>query len=168
MCEENILHEGKTARASRLVGWSRGHGLIRAIGQGLGLFLLLMPLSGNPGRAQNPVYLDSGQLQGAPGLRLGNRGSLDDYSRDSLQDEKRLRALNMARQKSMVSDSDKLLRLATELNSEIAAGNGGALNLEQLRKVAEIEKLAHNVKEKMSTSVRGVQVYPAGSPLQYP
>jgi hypothetical protein len=71
--------------------------------------------------------------------------------------EKRLRMINAERQKSMVSDTDKLLKLATELNNEIAKSNPGALTPAQLRKVAEIEKLAHSVRDKMILSVRGPQ-----------
>ena len=74
---------------------------------------------------------------------------------DSAEVEKRLRALNAERQKSMVADTNKLLRLAHELQGEIDSTNPDALTPTQLRKVADIEKLAHSIKEKMSTSVRG-------------
>jgi hypothetical protein len=60
----------------------------------------------------------------------------------------------------MVSDTNKLLRLVNELNSEIAHTSPDLLTPSQLRKVAEIEKLAHNVKDKMSTSVRGLPAFP--------
>lgn len=72
-----------------------------------------------------------------------------------LDDERVLRALNADRQKSLVSDTNKLLKLVNELDAEIAKSNEDSLTDEQRHKVAEIEKLAHNVKEKMSTSVRG-------------
>jgi len=82
-------------------------------------------------------------------------GGLEDIPNgDPVEDEKLLRALNADRQKSMVSDASKLLRLVNELNTEIARSNPDLLNSSQLHKVAEIEKLAHNVKDKMSTSVR--------------
>jgi hypothetical protein len=68
---------------------------------------------------------------------------------------RQIRALNADRQKSMVSDTEKLLKLAKELNEEIADGNGEALSAVQVRKLAEIEKLAHNVKQKMSFSIAG-------------
>ena len=42
----------------------------------------------------------------------------------------------------MVDDTDKLLKLVTELNSEISRTNTSTLTPEQLRRVAEIEKLA--------------------------
>ena len=37
-----------------------------------------------------------------------------------VEEARRLRALNYARQKGMVSDAKKLLKLTTELNAEIA------------------------------------------------
>jgi len=79
----------------------------------------------------------------------------------SLENERLLRALNADRQKSLVSDTNKLLRLVNELNAEIARANTGSLTPSQVRRVAEIEKLAHNVKEKMSTSVRGTPAFRA-------
>lgn len=75
-----------------------------------------------------------------------------------VEGEKRLRMINAERQKSMISDADKLLKLATELNQEIARSNAGDLSAAQLHKVAEIEKLAHNVRDKMVMSVRGPQL----------
>jgi hypothetical protein len=92
---------------------------------------------------------------------------------DDVQAEKRMTALNAERQKSMISDSAKLLKLANELNGEIAQSNTSELTPAQLRMVAEIEKLAHNVRDKMSMSIRGPQMpgnnidapyqsYPAG------
>ncbi|MGA9585322.1 MAG: hypothetical protein WBQ95_08350 [Terracidiphilus sp.] len=69
--------------------------------------------------------------------------------------EKRLRALNASRQKSLVSDADKLLKLARQLDEEIASNSTDDLTPEELHKVTEIEKLAHNVKEKMAQSFGG-------------
>jgi len=79
--------------------------------------------------------------------------------------ERRLRQLNAVQHKSMVDDTDKLLKLVTELNSEISRTNTSTLTPEQLRKVAEIEKLAHNVKDKMRTSVRSAPDFEERSPL---
>lgn len=68
---------------------------------------------------------------------------------------RRMWVLNMERQKSIVSDTDRLLKLARELNSEIDKSNPEALTPVQLRKIGEIEKLARNVKQKMSISFAG-------------
>lgn len=69
---------------------------------------------------------------------------------DDTQEMRRMRQLNAARQKSMVSDADKLLALARDLNAGIGA-DGSKLSISQkVRMAADIEKLAHSVKEKMS------------------
>ena len=68
-----------------------------------------------------------------------------------------MRHLALETHKSMVSDTDKLLQLVTELNSEISARNSGAFTAEQLRKVAQIEKLAHSVRQKMGDTLQGTQ-----------
>jgi hypothetical protein len=91
------------------------------------------------------------------GQRVGD--GLDDVgSGDPAEAARRMRALNTMRQKALVSDTDKLLKLANELNAEISV-NPESLTLEQLRKLATIEKLAHSVKEKMSTPVAGNPMY---------
>jgi hypothetical protein len=68
---------------------------------------------------------------------------------------RQLRALNVERQKSMVSDTDRLLQLAKELNTEVENSNPDQLTQGELRKLADIEKLARNVKQKMSVSFVG-------------
>jgi hypothetical protein len=68
-------------------------------------------------------------------------------------EEKRLAARNADRQKKMIADTDKLLTLAAELDDEVKCSNTGSLTPEQLRKVNEMEKLAHSVKEKMASPV---------------
>jgi hypothetical protein len=70
------------------------------------------------------------------------------------EDGKIVKMLNAARQSNMVSDAEKLLKLARELDAEIAASKSGTLTQAQLRKVARIEKLAHSVRVGMSTVVR--------------
>jgi hypothetical protein len=72
---------------------------------------------------------------------------------DSTIADRRMKLMNNERRKSLVSDSDKLFKLATELNDEIAHSNSGSLTPEQLRKVAEIEKLARNVRDKMTMTL---------------
>ncbi len=81
--------------------------------------------------------------------------------------ERQLRALNIERQKEMVSDTNKLLRLARELNQEVAANGSATLTDDQLRKIAEIEKLARSVKEKMADGT-GRPVPPMQSPFTIP
>ena len=119
---------------------------------------LCLLLLGLPIGAQNPP---SGmpRLGGTPPSQRQIGGIDYDDSGDSVMDERRLKMLNAERQKSLVADTNKLLRLATELNRAIAASNSDTLTPAQLAQLAEIEKLAHNVKEKMSTSVRPAPVF---------
>jgi hypothetical protein len=74
---------------------------------------------------------------------------------DPVDQQRQLRLVNAALHKSMVSDTEKLLRLVTELNAEISKTNPTSLTPEQLRKVAAIEKLAHRVRDDMRTSFEG-------------
>ena len=79
--------------------------------------------------------------------------------------ERRMRQLNAVQHKSMVADTEKLLKLVTELNAEINSTNSNSLTPAQVRKVMEIEKLAHSVKDKMRTSLRGAPDFRDNSPL---
>jgi len=90
------------------------------------------------------------------------------YNSNVMSEEKQLRRLNEARQKALVADTLKLLKLANELNAEIAAANTGSFTPIQLRKLTEIEKLAHSVKEKMATSVRPNPAFQQFPAPQYP
>ena len=60
-----------------------------------------------------------------------------------------------ARLKSMASDTEKLLKLTREINAKIDKSGTGSLSREDLRTLAEIEKLAHNVKWKMQLAAEG-------------
>jgi hypothetical protein len=89
--------------------------------------------------------------QGSP--HVSQRNPMSDLSMVGEQEKQQHKLsvlLNAQRQKSMMSDADKLLRLARELNAELSSGDSPMSTSQQARKVAEIEKLAHNVREKMS------------------
>ena len=119
----------------------------RAVRQVLCIALLLVAQAG-------------GQSHGTPslptlpsGAPVGSREDYDIPSRDAVEEARLMQALNIARQKALVSDANKLLKLTTELNEEIAHSNSGTLTSAQIRKLAQIEKLAHSVSEKMSATV---------------
>jgi hypothetical protein len=65
------------------------------------------------------------------------------------QKEKQERLQNDDRQKQLISDTDKLLQLATELHTDVAKTNKNVLSVDVIKKADEIEKLAHSVKVKM-------------------
>jgi len=110
------------------------------------------------GRAQNRVS-EHHPMFPQPIDQAANDNPADPSASGSPANERLLRALNADRQKALVSDTNKLLRLVSELNSEIAARHLDALTPEQVHKMSEIEKLAHSVKEKMSASVRGMPAF---------
>jgi hypothetical protein len=58
-------------------------------------------------------------------------------------------AANIERRKQIADDSARLLKLATDLKSEVDKTTKDTLSLNVIRKADEIEKLAHTVKEKM-------------------
>ena len=65
-----------------------------------------------------------------------------------------MRALNAERQKELVADTDRLLKLTAELETEVKKNKSTSLTPDQLRQLARIEKLARSVKDKMSNPVQ--------------
>lgn len=125
-------------------GWER-----RAIRFALGLVLILaMPVAGQSPYSQFPST-NNGKL----GRNYPDTNS--QFGADPNADPRRIRMLNSERQKELVSDTQKLLQLARELNAEVSDANAAAMTDAQLRKVAEIAKLARSVKEKMTFSLGG-------------
>ena len=137
---------------------TQGWKLSSATRYALGLALLLS-LHGD---AQNSRFSD-------PFGSRGRQASADSQSsqsdRDYVEEERRLRALNAERHRSMVSDTNKLLKLAQDFDVLVKKNDTASFDSEELAKLAEIEKLAHKVKEKMSTSVRGNTDIP---PIRFP
>jgi hypothetical protein len=88
------------------------------------------------------------------GAPVNTRQDYDIPKNDPEEEQRRLRALNAQRQKRVVSDANKLLKLTTELNLEIANATSDSLTPAQLRKLAAIEKLARDLKQNMSASVQ--------------
>ena len=64
-------------------------------------------------------------------------------------------AANAERKKELSEESAQLLTLAMALKAEVDKTNKDMLSLNVIRKADEIEKLAHNVKEKMKLTVGG-------------
>ncbi|HTB96009.1 MAG TPA: hypothetical protein VK716_03305 [Terracidiphilus sp.] len=114
----------------------------------------------------------AGQESPSNGLnqRLNNpTNPFDTFSdQDPVFVAKQLRALNADRQKSMVSDTNRLVQLARELNAEAGNEAGEASMPDRFRKLAEIEKLARNVKQKMSFAGAGGPIVspPFSGPLR--
>jgi len=126
---------------------------------GLILLLLMCALTAAPAGQES--------MPSVPSLINRNRRGVVDTSVDvdPALSSRRLRALNAARQKELVSDAEKLLRLARQLSLEAQARDAGPTAV-QSAKIGEIEKLAHRVKEKMIESVADVpSLRPPPSPF---
>lgn len=75
--------------------------------------------------------------------------------RDQQTKKQNFEAANTERKRQINEDSAKLLKLATDLKTEVDKTSKDTLSLGVIRKADEIERLAHNVKEKMKLTVGG-------------
>jgi hypothetical protein len=133
----------------RVLAGLRG-AILLALAGGFGCALLCVL----PGRAQSSGGSGVGQQPiHQPSLARPDIDSPSPDNTDPAMFERRIRALNAERQKQIVSDTDKLLKLARELNEEVAKANTGTLTMDELHKIADIEKLARNVRQKMTETV---------------
>jgi hypothetical protein len=120
----------------------------KAACQTLCLGLLLVPGAGgqaHPGTPSLPTL--------PSGVPANSREDYDIPNNDSAEQARRLRALNVERQKRVVADANRLLKLTTEFNAEIARATPESLSPAQVRKLAEIEKTAKDLKENMTAAV---------------
>ena len=128
---------------SGLVHRGRGASHANAPRRILAMALLLgLPVAAQSPGIQAQPALDGGVSQTEPEC-AGSAGI------DAKMEARRFAVLNQQRQMQMVTDAEKLLKLAQELNSTADAGGTILSPSERLQKAAEIEKLAKNVKDKM-------------------
>ena len=66
--------------------------------------------------------------------------------------DKASEAASAERKRMIADDSEQLLKLATDLKSEVDKTDKDTLSISVIRKAGAIEKLAHDVKEKMKPS----------------
>jgi hypothetical protein len=72
----------------------------------------------------------------------------EDEARSKLERDMAKKA-NQERQANLKKDTEKLLKLATELKDYVDKTNENMLSMEVIKKAEEIEKLAHSVRDKM-------------------
>jgi hypothetical protein len=68
---------------------------------------------------------------------------------DDAADVRQAQLLRVQRQKQLISDSDKLLKLATDLKQQIDSTPAETLSADSVKKAAEIEKLAHSLRQRL-------------------
>ena len=83
---------------------------------------------------------------GIPGMQ---RFPGDDHPLSPIIAQRQEEVRNTDRQKRLVTDTDKLLSLATELKQEVDKTNKDVMSVDVIKKADEIEKLARSVKERM-------------------
>jgi hypothetical protein len=96
--------------------------------------------------AQNPLH-NSPEIVRAP-----DSNRVNDINQQQT-DKQKFEAANAERKKQINDDTAKLLKLATELKAEVDKTDKDTLSIGVIRKAEEIEKLAHNVKDKMKLTV---------------
>lgn len=104
-----------------------------------------------PGRSQlqQPKPYDPTQSH-LPDISGNHQG--DDTGASEMRERMRIsaeRAENADRRKRMLLDTEKLLALSTELKAEIEKSSKDELSMAVIHKAAEIEKLAHDVQQRM-------------------
>ena len=75
-------------------------------------------------------------------------GSMDGGIRARME-ENRVKSANDDRHKRLASDVDKLVSLTNELKADLDKATRDELSLDVIRKAQEIEKLAHDVQNRM-------------------
>ena len=91
----------------------------------------------------NRLPFPRGPMQPKPGP--------EDEPRQKIEREMAKKA-NQDRQANLKRDTEKLLKLSTELKEYVDKTNENMLSVEVVKKAEEIEKLAHSVKDKMKGS----------------
>jgi hypothetical protein len=102
-------------------------------------------VGGSASAGQMTIPGSSGQQQdmGMSG-RKGGRDLVDIFH---AQEMAKMR--NEDRQKRLVTDTDKLLAVATDLKAQVEQSSPETLSVDTMKKIDEIERLAHSVKERM-------------------
>jgi hypothetical protein len=97
-----------------------------------------------------PMYGQNPSLPPPPQLPLPTDQSTpgDNQMRSKLERDMAKKA-NQERQQALKRDTEKLLKLSTELKEYVDKTNENMLSLDVVKKAEEIEKLAHSVKTKM-------------------
>jgi hypothetical protein len=138
-----IIQHQRQSTSWRHVPWRT---LLLATGVGLAVGVCFSI----PAHSQQAQMQNSGPSAYGMGQSTIPKILRDPSSTESRFQAERIVAMNMDRQKAMIADANKLLKLTAELNAQVDQAKSSALTPDQLRMLAKIEKLAKNVKNKMS------------------
>jgi hypothetical protein len=84
--------------------------------------------------------------------RIPDKNQMEDMNSEKARKQS-FEVANAERKKQIGDESAKLLKLATELKAEVDKTSKDTLSIGIIRKAGEIEKLAHDVKEKMKLTM---------------
>jgi hypothetical protein len=108
--------------------------------------ITLFSAGGNRGICQTVGDAALMPRQSAP--TLAQPSHPEDAWRTKMEQDMAKKAIE-ERHAALKRDTDRLLKLSTELKAYVDKANQHTLSLEVVKKAEEIEKLAHSVKEKM-------------------
>ncbi len=100
-------------------------------------------------QTQQPPLLPSSQTQTQSPITGPNLDTLDPAEMARLR-VLREKQMNDERRKKLVADTERLLELSTELKTEVDKSTKNELSVTVVQKAAEIERLAHDVKARMT------------------
>lgn len=132
---------GIRERAPAIAGQPRRHGR-RAV---IALLLAVFALAG--GAQYQPVNPERSIQDPVPGAPPVAPAQVEIQKRQA--GEGNLSAASAERKKQIADDGEMLLKLATDLKAEVDKTNKDTLSLTVIRKAAEIERVAHGVRDKL-------------------
>ncbi len=112
--------------------------------------ILLFLFAGVPG-----VPSDAGVKQGVPGVPPASSSGRNSHLGDADEPFERQNSSKLEhmredeRRKRLMADTARLVALTNELKTEVDKSSRDELSLDVIRKATEIEKLAHDVRERM-------------------
>jgi len=119
----------------------------------LGILAAIATLAAKPDLRAEPQQSAQNPLHNSPEIvRAPDSNKVNDINQQQT-DKQNFEAANAERKKQINADSAKLLKLATELNTEVDKIDKDTLSVSVIRKADAIEKLAHDLKEKMKLTV---------------
>ena len=127
----------------------------RLLGRIIGCMAVMAVASGTPMPARQAPTPDPNRPYLLPQANRLPDVNQQMEMRDQQAKQQSYAVANAERKKQIAEDSAKLLKLAADLKVEVDKTDKDALSLNVIRKADEIERLAHNVKEKMKLTVGG-------------
>jgi len=143
------IEGNRRAAASFAIGaWSGPAGwLCQAV-----VLLVFLTFGGGAATAQNGQR-DPDRSIHDPALTNPPDANAQMQMREQKTKDQNYAAANAERKRQITDDSAKLLQLANELKLEVDKSTKDTLSITVIRKAMEIERLAHDVKEKMKLTV---------------